>query len=660
MIDCGLNKDGLRRSVARGFRRRQAADPLEWLPWNVRFPFGFEATAFDFDTAPHVRGVIQRFWMDPRRRKANLCWATRLCKSSTMLSLACHVAAEDPAPMVMLFPDQGTLNSALSEHIYPMFEETRAIRRQLPPAHRQNRRAIRFNDCNLRLACAGTPSSVSGFPARFVFKFEHEKIPTPSAADREADSSKRVESRASGYSRGTKILEEGTPVKADDSRVHKLLQSPHVMQLLYHVPCPHCQEYQPLEFERLKWDRDSTGQHSPAIAQRTAWYECQHCGGRIENHHRVAMMRAGRWLSEGEYCDVAGNICGRPEVDSDTMVFGPLSKLYSLLTAGFGDVAREFVEALEAQRQGDLDAMFKFHTETLGKVWIQRAVAVPDNELAEHLRGTHKRGHCPEETAFLTTFADIGYAGNQILFHWMVCAWWAKRQGAIVDFGLASGVEEFVKLLGMSYPVDGSGVLLPVSEFPVGLDSSAYSTEVYSLCDQFGANVIPMKGDSRTGNNVSVDLYYMGYRSADVSAKVRKFRKDLGLGDLMMVNSEETQKYRIALIEKRLHPGYAGFLRLPWDLCDEWQQRSGWFRQLSSDYKDGGKWKRNGPNEAGDQIRMNRALAEYYTQNGASWDTAKLPARFRVEPDELKNRGRMDRPVQPNVFHESRFLLSQR
>lgn len=567
--------------------------------------------------------------------------------------------------MAMLFPDQPTLNSAVSEHIYPQFEETRPVRRQLPPEHRQNRRAIRFDSCSLRLANAGTPSSVSGFPALYVFKFEHEKVPSSGAGDREADPSRRIESRTSGYSRGVKIIEEGTPVSASESRVHRLLQSPHVMQLRYHVPCPHCREFQVLEFERLKWDRTETGDRSPTLAEKTARYVCQHCSHDIRDHHRVEMMRAGVWLAKGEYVDAFGQICGSPEVDSDTMVFGPLSKLYSLLVSGFGVVAREFVEAVESMRQGDIDAMKKFVTETLGEVWEQRTVEVPVNELAKHLEGTHVRGVCPEESAFLTTFSDIGYVEDfrTVIFHWMVCAWWSGAQGAIVDFGVCSGVDEFRKQIDRKYQIGSSGIWLPVSEFPIGLDSSAYSVEVYSICDQLGPRVIAMKGDSRGGDHITQDIYTWGFRSADVSAKVRAYRRDISAGDLMLVNSERTQQWRLALTEKRLHPGYRGFLRVPKDIAEESHLYEAWFRQLTSDYKDGGKWKRRGPNEAGDQIRFNRVLAEYYTRNGSRWDKVAMPERFRPvdrEADFRNRAGNDHRPVQQSEWHSSPYLISQR
>jgi phage terminase large subunit GpA-like protein len=599
--------------------------------------------------------------MDPGKRKANLQWATRLMKTSTIVSLIGWTADQDPVPMACLFPDQKILDNALTEQFYPVLEETRCTKKQLPPGHQRNRRVIRFAGCSLRLANAGSVSDSSGYPALRVFKMEHEKTPLPSSGDIETDASRRIEKRTSGYSRWVKILEEGSPVKAGSSRVHKLRRSLNVQIFMYHVPCPHCGEYQALEFSRVKWDRDELGNHNAALAERTAVYLCAHCEKRIENHHRVQMMRAGRWLSDGEWCDGAGNICGKPKNLSDTCVFGPLSKLYSLLISGWGAVAKEFVEAIEAQKNGDLQALANFIMETLGEVFDGTPVEVPTSDLAEHLRGSHNRGTCPPETQFLTTAADVGYAGSEILFHWMVVAWARACQGYVIDWGLSTGAEQFMKFLQSTFPVSLPRVRpLPLLDFPVGLDSSKYTDEVYDITDQI-TNGIAMKGDSRN-SAAAIDLYRWGVRRTDVSPKLVRLRRDLGMGDLMLVNSEKTQLWREGLMAKRINPGMRGYVCLPGDVCQDWESHKGFFEQFVADYKEKNKWRRFGANEAGDQIRLSRVLAEYYTKNGALWDSVALPQRFRIaEGQEVAGvSGRADRPAQANVFHQSPFLLSQR
>lgn len=659
----GVCFDQLRRSVAVGFRREVPQDPLVWAPWNVRFPSTWESTAFDFEKAPHVRGVIERGWNNPAVRKIHLSFATRLCKTSTMLSLVQWVADQSPAPMVLMFPDTGILNAGMEEHVYPMMEQTPVIRRQLPPVHLRNRTAIHFTDCRLRIANAGSRSSVAGYPALYVFKMEVNKIISRKSS--EADAYYTIESRCTGYPRGAKIVEEGTPTDTGTCRAYRLLQDETVQQLRYWVPCPHCGEYQTLEFERVQWDKTEAGESTPAQAKKTARYVCAHCEQIVLDHHRPAMMKAGQWLADGEYVDALGNVCGHPSVESDTLIFGPLSKLYSLFIGGWGDVAREFVEAIQRQRAGDLESFRKFRTETLAESWTPTFDVVQPNALAGHLRGEHLRGQLPPESCFLTTAADVGLAGDELLFHWFVCAWWhvqGRAQGALVDWGLSAGVSAFLKWTNSTYPVvDRAGAFLPVAEFPIGIDSGKYTAEVYSVCDRL-EQAQAFKGDSRTGQNVAVDLYYWGHRRTDKPAKLIAMQKQLGMGDLLMVNSHASQQYREALVQKRINRGDAGFVYFPADVCDNWQAYEHLFSQLNADYRDGNKWSRSGPNEAGDGIRYCRVLAEYYTRNGQVWDAVSFPERFSGQaPVAAQTVGRTDRPAQAvSEFHGSPFLLSQR
>ena len=58
----------------------------------------------------------------------------------------------------------------------------------------------------------------------------------------------------------------------------------------YFVPCPHCGAYQTLKFKQLKWEGDEMTE-----AQRTAYYECEHCKEKIHDSHKMQMLRAGKW-----------------------------------------------------------------------------------------------------------------------------------------------------------------------------------------------------------------------------------------------------------------------------------------------------------------------------------------------------------------------------
>ncbi len=178
----GLKCSTYRAKVADGWQTRKPESPLTWLPKHIRFPDGWETTRFDFDDAPHVRGVIELGVLNPRIRKIVLVWATRLCKTTTCEGLAAWKADQDPVPMAALFPDNEQLDQ-VDDHLYEMFENCEPIAGQLPPPHERNKKVIRLANCRIRLASGGKKSSVSGYPAKWIFKFEHDKIGTRKSSE---------------------------------------------------------------------------------------------------------------------------------------------------------------------------------------------------------------------------------------------------------------------------------------------------------------------------------------------------------------------------------------------------------------------------------------------------------------------------------------------
>jgi hypothetical protein len=86
-----------------------------------------------------------------------------------------------------------------------------------------------------------------------------------------------------------------------------------------------------LEFERLRWDRGKP---------ETAHYECVHCGGVIEEHHKTAILQVGEWRA------TAGG------TDPGTIGFH-LSALYSPVGwLSWLDIARIGLRGLPQPREG--------------------------------------------------------------------------------------------------------------------------------------------------------------------------------------------------------------------------------------------------------------------------------------------------------------------
>lgn len=601
-------------AVASGWQPRRPQCPHAWLQENVRFPEGWETTRFDYSDCPHVRGVVDAA-MDDSIRKIILVWATRLAKTTTVEGLLAWKADQDPVPMAALFPDNEQLDQ-VDDHLYEFFEAVEPIRKQLPPPHVRNKKVIRLDNCRIRLASGGKKSSVSGYPARWVVKFEHDKLGLRKSS--EADPSLRIDSRTSGFRHGVKIFEEGTPAKRSASRAAKALESPDNMKARGFVKCPHCGKYQTLSHDNLEWEKTESGRSDPTLAERTAWYVCSHNGCRIESHERRHMMQSFRWVIDGQQIDDDGNVTGTPEVQSDTIVFGPLSKLYSLLIAGWGVIASALVKARHQYALGHEGPIEKLYSEDLAIPWDPLRRKVRTNDLSTRMRAEDhpERGTVPKWASFLTFTSDVGMIQNEMVFYSMVIAWGQNARGAVIDWQIYSGVDLFLsEWKAASYAIEGGGEIQLWGQ-PAGIDAGNWQTEIAELCKPI-KNCFPTKGDTKRTTGTG-ELYYPGFQRVGLTARQLELKKKAGAFDLLWIATHSTQQWRVALTEGRLKPGMAGFASLPGDTLDNWEEHEDFLGELTADTFVEGKWVGEN-NEFGDCLRYGRALAECVTQAGKRW-----------------------------------------
>jgi phage terminase large subunit GpA-like protein len=558
--------------------------------------------------------------MDETKRKSVWKMASRLGKTTLLIGCMILQVRNDPCPGGLLFPDEDTRNNTLDGQLYPILDATHYTADQIPRPADRNRFALRFRDCRYRIAVGGSKSSVSGWSARFIGKVEVFKNPQKKSS--EADPVDRIDSRAAGFERFVKIIEEGTPTDKTTCRSEYYTNSPDVQRLSYYVPCPHCKTRQVLEFDNIEWEKDEHGRSTKELAARTAFYRCPHCEGEIQDHHRNEMIRAGVWLAEGERIDKRGRISGTPDVNSDTQMFS-LSALNSLLIPGWGRLAGEFVEAQAAARQGKVGKLQKFVTEVLAQTWDPQQRKSKPHKVAARLKcDDHPTIQVlPQWTSFLTMTADVGKIAEELIFYWMVTAWgspFEMPRGAMIDWGVTEGKTDFIKeWKSLAYPMltlgaehEPSGELIPVWGQPSGVDSSDFTQEIYDFCRPIKL-CLPLKADSRTN---ATDMYRMGYAKAGLTPKQIALKKKMGRPDLFEPGTDVTQGWRQALVEGRTSSADPGFVSLPGDICEgeAWREYKDFLEELSADQLVDGKWQKAADNEFGDTLRYARALAECY------------------------------------------------
>lgn len=587
---------------------------VDWADGHVPSPPPVAGT-IRFDLFPYMVEPID--CMDsPDYDRVTLQMASRTGKTTGVQCFALRVAATDPHNMAWGEPDEPSLRRVINR-TWQMALGTSDLAGKCPV--KRSSREMAFTDCLIHGAYSGSVSTAADFAAKVVVlnelsKFTFRRRRDDEGADAgEADFPKLLAERTKGYP-GSTIVEMSTPTVKGRCRIEaqRLLGD----NRQYYVPCPHCNRFQTLKTGRthaevggIKFKKGAEGKLDAAVAEETAWYECEHCRKKILDEHRYKMMTAGRWVKDGQRIDKRGRLRGKPKRSGRHASFGPLGTHYSLLPGiTWGRIAREYVES----KQDPLRRAFRnFINAWEAQTWDPSPVVVQPHELAHRLRSDLPRGTIPSDSMFTTLAVDTGVSGSNLLFYWMLAAWRNNGSGHVVDWGFATGETELSKVLEETKP------------FRAGLDSGggrddigdAVTERVYAIC-RGRRHVWPLKGSS---TSLGTDWYSSGFQRSGATPRELRRKKLAGLGDLLIVNTTLSQSWRESLITGRLKPGELGFVSLPVDVSEQPELYADFLDELTSDVEVDGRWTKRGPNEFGDTLRYCRVLAELATRGGKLW-----------------------------------------
>jgi phage terminase large subunit GpA-like protein len=207
----------------------------------------------------------------------------------------CYIADIAPGPMLMIFPTDGLAKEHSKQKLQPTIQDTpriKALIRSKRPRDTGDTASIKeFSGGICFLSGANSPVSFRSKSIRYLFLDDLDGFPYDTG---EGCPVKLARRRTDSYSFRKKIFEVSTPTIKGISRIEMSFENSD--QRYYHVPCPHCEGYQKLEWGGqdadygIKFERNTAGQVSET------WYQCKHCGGKIEERHKTAMLAAGEWV----------------------------------------------------------------------------------------------------------------------------------------------------------------------------------------------------------------------------------------------------------------------------------------------------------------------------------------------------------------------------
>jgi len=473
------------------FRVLSPKDSAEPGPYRVeRVPYALEPQ----DALGHDDGV----------EEVVLMWGAQTGKTTIANNWVGYLIDFRPGPLMVVQPTLDMAKRYSRQRLAPMIEESPVLRQKVAPSRSRDEANTtllkEYPGGFLAICGANSAAGLRSMPVRDIVFDETDAYPLD--VDGEGDPISLAQARQTTFAQ-RKTLKTSTPTVRDFSRVEEaFLQSD---QRYYMVACPHCGEYQTLEWGAqkawgLKWHKDEAGNALPD----TAHYVCKHHGCIIEEQDKAKML-ACREFGGGAFWQATNAL-------SDRRIRGyHLNSLYSPPGwLSWAQLVREWIAARAAQKKGDHSLMRAFVNTRLAETWEEAGSdRVSLSELAA--RTTDRPlGQVPDGALMLTQGVDV----QPDRLERRVWGWGRDDRAWLVDMEVIYGdpnVPESAEgspwgrlARACATPLEHvSGARLPIEATMV--DSGGHNTQaVYHWCREQGQrhpawNVMAIKGASQAG-----------------------------------------------------------------------------------------------------------------------------------------------------------------
>ena len=400
-----------------------------------------------------------------------------------------------PAPVMFVQPTDELVKRTSKGRVDPLISACPELKEKVADVKsRDSKNTITqksFDGGVLIMAGANSPAGLRSMPARYLILDEVDAYPLDLGGEgspaKLAAARTRTFPNKKGFMVSTPTIEG---ISVIDAAFKKTDQN------YYHVPCPHCGEYQKLVFEQLKW---------PEGKPEAVQYYCIHCGSEISERHKPTMLARGRWVPDN------------PDKSNPDKIGFHLNSLYSPLGwYSWREIAADWVDA-----QGDQNKLKTFINTTLAETWAERGEAPPYKNLHNRCEG-YAINTAHEEVCFITAGVDVQKDRLEI----EIVGWCADKRSYSIDYrvldgdtGKADVWNKLADIVGETWSrADGVELGLKL----MAVDSGYNTDHVYTFCRRFDVSrVIPVKGHDSLGMAVGkptkIDYKPNGKRAGKIS-----------------------------------------------------------------------------------------------------------------------------------------------
>ncbi|WP_220150764.1 phage terminase large subunit family protein [Thalassospira xiamenensis] len=448
-------------AIASGLRPDRIVMPSDWARENLILADGPKAGfKWDPEVTPYAVGILDCLASTSSFTRVTVHKSSQVGLTEAMIAWIGSLIDCAPAKAMVVFPTIQGVQDFNREKLQPTLDQTVALKKKVSEAATRSKKSStalskRFPGGSLTLTGANSSVDLRSKTIKYMVCDEIDDWPLD--LDGQGDPMEMVDARQIAFhaTGDYKKFEASTPTIKGVSRIDDAFNEGD--QRYWHCPCPHCGEFQVLEF--------GGPEKKYGLKFNTEWpyeahYLCKFCGAQIEHYQKKEMVRAGKW--------VASN----PEPGRHPSFH--IDAISSLVTT-WDHIADKFCKAKD-----DPKKLKGFINLWLGQAWEERGDAPEWSRLFARRESYAPRTIPPGGLVF-TGGCDV--QGDGIYYE--VVAWGRDRQSWSIDQGFLTGNtadpsdkvwSDLSDLYARRYP-DAYGNFWPVDA--LAIDSGYNTNQVY-------------------------------------------------------------------------------------------------------------------------------------------------------------------------------------
>lgn len=418
------------------------------------------------EMTPYLVGIMDEF-NNYQTEKIVFCKCTQLGGTEALNNMICFSVAQDPAPMMIVYPTSELADSVVEQRIKPMLKASKETKKHFKEKN-SSKKELQFDNMYISIVGSNSPSELASRPIRYLFLDEVDKYPNESK--KEADPISLAVERTKTFN-NRKIYMCSTPT----TRTGHIWEEKEKADIEKHyfVPCPHCGEFIELKFAQIRWPDDNE-KLSAADKAEFAQYICQECGSTINDSDKMEMLQKGEWRKVKENTKF-----------TKTVAFW-INTLYSPFTR-FSQIAKAYLIAKD-----DIEALHNFTNSWLAEPWEDTKLKTNAETVMERQTDLPEFV-VPEWTRLLTAGVDV----QETSLYYVIRAWGEYLTSQLITRGQVTSFRDIERVMNLEYmKPDGTVKLVDLCL----IDSGDQTDEVYDFAAMNSEWCLPSKGTSSMVN----------------------------------------------------------------------------------------------------------------------------------------------------------------